>query len=213
MKTINKLALVAALSFASCAQVAEFVMTEEQQDAVEVAEAEAAELDVLLPELDALRAQTQDPEVLAEIDAQEAEIRGRLAELEALVNGITAEAVRPYQEIAEVAVPDGPWKLPLLGLGALASRALTRRGRRHLKKGAKAAGNLAVADAVKSFLAAAGYHSGSAEDAAESFQDAARKEAIQSKTTDTATEDLVRAAVRDAMTSIAEKANADKDKA
>ena len=205
MKTIHKVALAAVLSLASCAQVAEFVMTPEQLAAVEEAESEAAELDVLLPELDELRAQTQDPEVLAEIDAQEAEIRGRLAELEGLVNGITADAVRPYQEIAEVAVPDGPWKLPILGLGALATRALTRRGRRHLRKGAKAAGNLAVADAVKSFLAAAGYHSGSAEDAAESFKDAAQKEAIQAKSTDSATEDLVRAAVRDAMSALAEK--------
>ena len=205
MKTIHKVALAAVLSLASCAQVAEFVMTPEQLAAVEEAESEAAELDVLLPELDELRAQTQDPEVLAEIDAQEAEIRGRLAELEGLVNGITADAVRPYQEIAEVAVPDGPWKLPVLGLGALATRALTRRGRRHLRKGAKAAGNLAVADAVKSFLAAAGYHSGSAEDAAESFKDAAQKEAIQAKSTDSATEDLVRAAVRDAMSALAEK--------
>ena len=207
MKTINKLALVAALSLASCAQVAEFVMTPEQIAAVEAHEAEAAELDVMLPQLDELREQTQDPEILAAIDEQEGEILARLAELEGLVNGITADAVRPYQEIAEVAVPDGPWKLPILGLGALATRALTRRGRRHLKKGAKAAGNLAVADAVKSFLAAAGYHSGSAEDAAESFKDAAQREAIQAKSTDSATEDLVRAAVRDAMTAIAEKAN------
>ena len=207
MKTINKLALVAALSLASCAQVAEFVMTPDQLAAVEAHEAEAAELDVMLPQLDELREQTQDPEILAAIDEQEGEILARLAELEGLVNGITADAVRPYQEIAEVAVPDGPWKLPILGLGALATRALTRRGRRHLRKGAKAAGNLAVADAVKSFLAAAGYHSGSAEDAAESFKDAAQKEAIQAKSTDSATEDLVRAAVRDAMTAIAEKAN------
>ena len=207
MKTINKLALVAALSLASCAQVAEFVMTPEQIAAVEAHEAEAAELDVMLPQLDELREQTQDPEILAAIDEQEGEILARLAELEGLVNGITADAVRPYQEIAEVAVPDGPWKLPILGLGALATRALTRRGRRHLKKGAKAAGNLAVADAVKSFLAAAGYHSGTAEDAAESFKDAAQREAIQAKSTDSATEDLVRAAVRDAMTAIAEKAN------
>lgn len=205
MKTINKLALVAALSLASCAQVAEFVMTPEQLAAVEAHEAEAAELDVMLPQLDELRGQTSDPEILAAIDEQEGEILDRLAELEGLVNGITADAVRPYQEIAEVAVPDGPWKLPLLGLGALATRALTRRGRRHLKKGAKAAGNLAVADAVKSFLAAAGYHSGSAEDAAESFKDAAQKEAIQAKSTDSATEDLVRAAVRDAMSALAEK--------
>lgn len=205
MKTINKLALVAALSLASCAQVAEFVMTPEQLAAVEAHEAEAAELDVMLPQLDELRGQTSDPEILAAIDEQEGEIRDRLAELEGLVNGITADAVRPYQEIAEVAVPDGPWKLPILGLGALATRALTRRGRRHLKKGAKAAGNLAVADAVKSFLAAAGYHSGSAEDAAESFKDAAQKEAIQAKSTDSATEDLVRAAVRDAMSALAEK--------
>lgn len=205
MKTINKLALVAALSLASCAQVAEFVMTPEQLAAVEAHEAEAAELDVMLPQLDELRGQTSDPEILAAIDEQEGEILDRLAELEGLVNGITADAVRPYQEIAEVAVPDGPWKLPILGLGALATRALTRRGRRHLKKGAKAAGNLAVADAVKSFLAAAGYHSGSAEDAAESFKDAAQKEAIQAKSTDSATEDLVRAAVRDAMSALAEK--------
>lgn len=205
MKTINKLALVAALSLASCAQVAEFVMTPEQLAAVEAHEAEAAELDVMLPQLDELRGQTSDPEILAAIDEQEGEILARLAELEGLVNGITADAVRPYQEIAEVAVPDGPWKLPILGLGALATRALTRRGRRHLKKGAKAAGNLAVADAVKSFLAAAGYHSGSAEDAAESFKDAAQKEAIQAKSTDSATEDLVRAAVRDAMSALAEK--------
>lgn len=207
MKTIHKLALVAALSLASCAQVAEFVMTPEQLAAVEAHEAEAAELDVMLPQLDELRGQTSDPEILAAIDEQEGEILARLAELEGLVNGITADAVRPYQEIAEVAVPDGPWKLPILGLGALATRALTRRGRRHLKKGAKAAGNLAVADAVKSFLAAAGYHSGSAEDAAESFKDAAQKEAIQAKSTDNATEDLVRAAVRDAMSALAEKAN------
>jgi hypothetical protein len=207
MKTTHKLALVAALSLASCAQVAEFVMTPDQLASVEAHEAEAAELDVMLPQLDELRQQTQDPEVLAAIDEQEGEILARLAELEGLVNGITADAVRPYQEIAEVAVPDGPWKLPILGLGALATRALTRRGRRHLKKGAKAAGNLAVADAVKSFLAAAGYHSGTAEDAAESFKDAAQREAIQAKSTDSATEDLVRAAVRDAMTAIAEKAN------
>ena len=104
MKTIHKLALVAALSLASCAQVAEFVMTPEQLAAVEAHEAEAAELDVMLPQLDELRGQTSDPEILAAIDEQEGEILDRLAELEGLVNGITADAVRPYQEIAEVAV-------------------------------------------------------------------------------------------------------------
>ena len=151
----------------------------------------------------------EQKEILEALAADILELKASIADLDAeeaeIVDSATANAQTLAGQVLDATVPDGPWKLPLLGAAALASRGLTRRGRRHLRKGAKAAGNLAVADAVKSFLAAAGYHSGTAEDAAESFKDAAQKEAIQAKSTDSATEDLVRAAVRDAMSALAEK--------
>ena len=69
--------------------------------AIEAHEAEVAELEVILPQLDELRLETYDPENLAAIDEHEGEIRDRIAMLEATMNQIIKiEALK--NEIADV---------------------------------------------------------------------------------------------------------------
>ena len=95
-----------------------------------------------------------------------------------------AEVTQPYVETGEALVrdfvPAGPWKpFALMGVGLL-SRGLTRRGRRHLKRGAQAAAKASVPGVVSSVLAALGYGSGTSEDAQASLDDVKEKEARNS---------------------------------
>lgn len=126
--------------------------------------------------------------------ARAAQIEERLVEMEDLA---AAPYVEGAQSLISDFVPAGPWKPLALGAAALASRVFTRRGRRHLAKGARSAAKLALPDTIRSVGAALGYGSGSAEDAEQSLRDAQEREVIRTRGRHTAavTEDMMREAI------------------
>lgn len=126
--------------------------------------------------------------------ARAAQIEERLVEMEDLA---AAPYVDGAQTIISDFVPAGPWKPLALGAAALASRLFTRRGRRHLAKGARSAARLALPDTVRAVGAALGYGSGSPEDAAQSLRDAEEREVIRTRGRHTAavSEDMIREAI------------------
>lgn len=148
--------------------------------------------------------QLLEAELQSAIDAQDWE---RAQELDDELSRREQAAVDPYVETAQTIlsdfVPAGPWKpLALMGVG-LASRAFTRRGRRHLKKGAASAARLHLPEVARSVGAALGYGSGSLEDAEQSLEDMrVAEEARQTPTpelTDAVLQEAIAVAVAQAL--------------
>jgi hypothetical protein len=156
-----------------------------------------AATDLMSPEQESryLSLENELADALADQDYAEA------ARIEEQLVAMEDEAAEPYTSTAQTViqdfVPAGPWKPLALGAVALASRAFTRRGRRHLLSGAKSAARLSIPSTISSVAAALGYGSGSVEEAERSLEDMKDREAVRARGRHTAavSEDLIREAI------------------